>query len=153
MAKCKWCGKRFDPDDAEDIFVRSVSGLAYSNFKVALCGDCAVQAIEDKADGIYFETCEECGKTFDLFEEESEFNDHFPWYNGTELRDHWDPKILCAECAINTIDAAPSGYEDDDTSEDGDGLSVWDAADIWASHGKDEEYMFGYTEEELENAL
>jgi hypothetical protein len=30
---------------------------------------------------------------------------------------------------------------------------VWDAADIWASNGKDEDYMFGYTEEELENAL
>lgn len=41
-------------------------------------------------------------------------------------------------------------YDDDDGSET---LSVWDAADIWASNGKDEGYMFGYTEEELENAL
>lgn len=40
--------------------------------------------------------------------------------------------------------------DDDDGSET---LSVWDAADIWASNGKDEDYMFGYTEEELENAL
>lgn len=41
-------------------------------------------------------------------------------------------------------------YEDEDSSEC---LSVWDAAEIWASNGKDEDYMFGYTEEELENAL
>lgn len=32
-------------------------------------------------------------------------------------------------------------------------LSVYDAALIWASHGKDEDYMFGYSEEELEDAL
>ena len=32
-------------------------------------------------------------------------------------------------------------------------FSVYDAADIWLSNGKDEDYMFGYTEEELERAL
>lgn len=35
----------------------------------------------------------------------------------------------------------------------GEAISVDDAAQIWASHGKDEDYTFGYTEEELENAL
>ncbi len=30
-------------------------------------------------------------------------------------------------------------------------LSVSDAADIWRSSGMDEDYMFGYTAEELEN--
>ena len=43
--------------------------------------------------------------------------------------------------------------EDDYEEDDSERLSVWDAADIWASNGKDEDYMFGYTEEELENAL
>ena len=37
--------------------------------------------------------------------------------------------------------------------DDSECLSVWDAAEIWASNGKDEDYMFGYTEEELEAAL
>ena len=37
-------------------------------------------------------------------------------------------------------------YEDED---DGERLSVWDAAAIWRSHGNDEEYMFDYSEEEL----
>lgn len=31
-------------------------------------------------------------------------------------------------------------------------LSVWDAADIWRSNGMDEDYTFGYTEEELRRA-
>ena len=44
---------------------------------------------------------------------------------------------------------------DDDMEEDDDreSLSVYDAADIWASHGKDEDYMLGYSKEELEDAL
>ena len=36
---------------------------------------------------------------------------------------------------------------------DNESISVYDAAEIWASHGKDEDYMFGYSEEELEAAL
>lgn len=43
--------------------------------------------------------------------------------------------------------------EDDEDYESDESLSVWDAAEIWASNGKDEDYMFGYTEEELEDAL
>ena len=35
----------------------------------------------------------------------------------------------------------------------GESLSVWDAADIWMSNGMDEDYMFGYSEEELRDAL
>ena len=41
----------------------------------------------------------------------------------------------------------------DDIDEIDESLSVYEAAEIWASHGKDEDYMFGYTEEELEGAL
>ena len=44
-------------------------------------------------------------------------------------------------------------FGEPDEDNDGESLSGRDAADIWASNGKDEDYMFGYTEEELENAL
>ena len=46
-------------------------------------------------------------------------------------------------------------YDEDDIDEDYDeeALSVDDAAMIWASNGKDEDYTFGYTEEELEEAF
>ena len=43
------------------------------------------------------------------------------------------------------------GLDDDD--DVGEALSVYDAAAIWASNGKDEDYTFGYSEEELEAAL
>ena len=41
----------------------------------------------------------------------------------------------------------------DELEEFDESISVYEAAEIWASHGKDEDYMFGYTEEELEDAL
>ena len=80
----------------------------------------------------------------------------------------------CSECGYeNNIDESQilsydeyeefkeSGYETYNDylydSEHGDesshGMSAYDAALIWASNGKDEDYMFGYTEEELEDAL
>ena len=57
---------------------------------------------------------------------------------------NWDGETyVCDYCA---------GEEDDDF-EDEESLSVYDAALIWASNGKDEDYMFGYSREELEDAL
>lgn len=40
-----------------------------------------------------------------------------------------------------------------DYDDDSERLSVYDAALIWLSNGKDEDYTFGYSEDELENAL
>ncbi|MFW0895813.1 hypothetical protein ACJV2T_05690 [Gardnerella sp. Marseille-Q9179] len=61
-----------------------------------------------------------------------------------DLWGNWDGETyVCDYCA--------SEYEGDD--EDGESLSVYDAALIWASNGKDEDYAFGYSEEELEDAL
>ena len=44
-------------------------------------------------------------------------------------------------------------YNDDVMDEEGESLSAYDAAMIWLSNGKDEDYTFGYTKEELEDAL
>lgn len=47
-----------------------------------------------------------------------------------------------------------AGLEDEEEfNVEGESLSVYDAALIWASYGKDEDYMFGYSEDELEDAL
>ena len=48
------------------------------------------------------------------------------------------------------FDDYASGADDDGNS--GETLSVSDAADIWLSKGRDEDYMFGYTEDELRRA-
>lgn len=65
---------------------------------------------------------------------------------------------MCPVCGHRLRKISPEVYvcdwcDDADDEDDGDGLSVWDAADIWASNGKDEDYMFGYSYDELENAL
>lgn len=47
-------------------------------------------------------------------------------------------------------------YHDDEFDNDNnecERLSVYDAALIWASHGKDEDYTFRFSEDELEAAL
>lgn len=43
--------------------------------------------------------------------------------------------------------------EEDWEDDDSEGLSVYDAALIWMSNGKDEDYTFGFSEDELEDAL
>jgi len=53
-------------------------------------------------------------------------------------------------CPICGFEYHDDEYDDEDSSE---GLNVYDAALIWASHGKDEDYTFGYSEDELEDAL
>lgn len=60
----------------------------------------------------------------------------------------WDGQSYwCPYCAGDDED----DYDDD---ENGDGCySVYDAALAWASSGMDEDYTFGYTVEELEEAL
>lgn len=50
-------------------------------------------------------------------------------------------------------DNCHAGLDDDEDDDDSEALSVYDAALIWASNGKDEDYTFGYSEEELEEAL
>lgn len=44
-------------------------------------------------------------------------------------------------------------YLDQSDEDEGERLSACDAALIWASSGKDEDYTFGYTESELEDSL
>lgn len=53
--------------------------------------------------------------------------------------------MYCANCRY--------GLDDDDDLDESESLSVYEAAQIWASNGKDEDYTFGYSEEELEDAL
>lgn len=54
---------------------------------------------------------------------------------------HTKPQSWCKECRSSRNYGS------------GERLSVWDAAEIWMSNGMDEDYMFGYSEDELRNAL
>lgn len=157
MAVCEYCGKRFNPSDAAEEYewdFDDSSFFPYENIKKTLCAKRAAQAIEDHDDGVYYETCEECGKTFDYFDAASHFDS---LVDGISILDAGNGSILCFECAMEAYERIPclnSDEESDDLDDGSDeGLSVYDAAEIWASHGKDEDYTFGYSEEELEDAL
>ena len=76
--------------------------------------------------------CPHCGK---MARGDDEIEELFGYRYG-----HTKPQSWCKECRNN------ARYS-------GESLSVWDAADIWMSNGMDEDYMFGYTEDELRNAL
>lgn len=62
----------------------------------------------------------------------------------TTGEDHNDYGVLMSE--------AYRYQDDDDTEGSGEELSVYDAADIWMSHGMDEDYTFGYSDDELRSA-
>lgn len=118
MRRCEYCGKNFDPEEAEDYFIDETYLLAYDNLKKCLCGECAVSAIEDQDEGVYYETCECCGKTFDLALEEAEFASHFSECSGTTLRDYWKDKIMCADCAIMASEDDLDDSDEDDYDSD-----------------------------------
>lgn len=153
MRTCELCGKEYDQYEASDIFEsnddRSVCAF-YNQFGRDLCGECAISEYEA---GHYYETCENCGKSFYPEDEHSDFQSQVS-YKVSDA-DMYEHGIHCADCAASLLfDAIKEEFgEDDEDDEDHEGLSVYEAADIWASHGKDEDYMFGYTEDELENAL
>ena len=108
MENCERCGKAFDRDDAVDEFDEKYNSelyLSYDCIRPCLCGTCAIQAMEDKEDGVYFDICEKCGCEFDLALEDAKFRERFPWFNGTELIDYWDKEIKCADCVIEEIEA------------------------------------------------
>lgn len=101
MKICSWCNEKFALSEAEDEFEIEESLFSYRNIKLCLCGKCAIQAVEDEVDGVYFETCEQCGKRFDVFVDSAEFSNHFSAFNGTTLFDYWDNQILCCDCALS----------------------------------------------------
>lgn len=108
MAKCEYCDSKFDVEEAEEYFEDELL-LSYHNIKKSLCGKCAVDAIEGGEEGIYFDTCENCGKTFDFVEDEYDFSQYTKNDPGADYKDMWDNGILCAQCAFERYDGIPIG--------------------------------------------
>lgn len=103
MKICHRCGEKFDWQETVNQFdiEYGCSGFSYDGFRRTICFDCAQEVFDDGETGEYFETCERCGKRFDYFEELMHWRDYV---NGTDLNDHWDEEILCAECASDDLD-------------------------------------------------
>lgn len=69
---------------------------------------------------------------------------------GTEMRRYTVPCRCMRGSDHDDDEVALSEYQGDD--EDVDGLDVHDASDIWLSSGMDEDYAFGYSDDELRRA-
>ena len=105
-------------------------------------------------DGVWFETDEytrdSAEALFERRDDESGFDYYGESYSDVTylgvFRDDQMPQTD-SDCVQALIDL------DEADEYDGERLSVYDDALIWAANGKDEDYMYGYTEDELERAL
>lgn len=64
--------------------------------------------------------------------------------------------LKCPECGrkMKAADWYPEYYDmDGDNDEEGEFLSVYETALLWASNGEDEDYTFGYNGEKLDETL
>lgn len=101
MARCPRCGEKFDRDEAEYQFSNEYSGLNYDHLSEPLCFECARSAMEAEEPGIYMETCEQCGSSFDYFQAKSSLAYDDPRYMDADLQFVWDKtgSTLYAQCA------------------------------------------------------
>ena len=93
---CERCGKEFDKEDAREEF-EDETGKNFDYLTETLCGDCAIQAINNKEDGVYLELCENCGARFDPFVDEMEFQRQ-TGDDGVEI--DMFGKYLCLNCSL-----------------------------------------------------
>lgn len=110
--ECEYCHKEFDYDEDMEEFETECS-TSREGLRKTLCASCAIEAFENGEDGVYFETCEICGKTFDYALADSEFNENMSPENGTCLRDYWSDHIRCAECALDAVQDEYNRLEDE----------------------------------------
>ena len=81
-----------------------------------------------------YANCSKCGKVAHGHDENEVLFGYR--YFGTK------PQSWCRECRSN----GKNNYNDDDyDGDESEELSVGEAAQIWSSNGKDEDYMFEYT--------
>ncbi len=157
---CEYCNKEIDdPSWEEGTLIIEYPHLDYTAMKKKLCGECAINAFEDRVDGIFFDHCEECGKEFDVVDEYCQYENRVE----DSIFSNWEHfgKILCACCAYEKWDAEMESQErefgicpdKEDYNSDAESYTAYDAALAWISHGMDEDYMFGYSEDELRDAL
>ncbi len=98
MAKiCEYCGKEFDEEFDSDTFEMETS-KRYDYLTKSLCAECAIEAIEDQDDGIYYDVCENCGSQFNPFEAEIELQRR-TGDDGAEI--DMFGRCLCLDCALD----------------------------------------------------
>lgn len=105
MAICSRCNCEYDEDD-----LNLFGGADIDRIPEEMCLSCLESAYDSCEEGLFYDTCEECGKDFDVMVEKSLYesmtNDDGVGYGG------WG-RILCAECSIDELNDClddPEGY-------------------------------------------
>ena len=157
MEQCGKCGQDYDPFDIDNEyrFEDAVDrpGISYNDYSFTLCVNCAIEAALNKEHGYVTRTCPKCYNDYDFFEESEKLPDVLQ-ADDADLADY---DGLCANCILEKFEEdeklyGGDTYNDDDETDNGERISLEEAAEIWRCHGKDEDYTFGYSEDELENA-
>lgn len=105
MAVCEWCGKEFEPEFDSDTFEIEEGILSYRNIRKCLCAECAIRAIDEQVEDVYFETCERCHRVFDYIADSGRFAS---LVDGVHLIGMWDRDILCCDCAAEEAEHWPT---------------------------------------------
>lgn len=92
MKKCSRCGSEYDKNDVNFLFAD------VNRVPVDMCEECLERAYDDGEEGLFFDTCEECGKDFDVISEKSIYDSNVPWEDGVGF-EGWG-RVLCAACAL-----------------------------------------------------
>lgn len=98
MEICERCGKHFDLDFDELEFDANSDTfpLIYSNVHPCLCADCALEALENKEEDVFFLSCDRCGKVFDYILDSGKF---LSLSGAMTLDGAWHGETLCCDCA------------------------------------------------------
>lgn len=112
MAKCIRCGCEYDKEDVVLLHAD------VSRVPVDMCQDCLDETYDMGETGLFYDTCERCGKSYDVFEEKDTYDNQ--WIGaGKRAFDDFD-EVLCSDCAIqemerlNSEDKDELGFNDDD---------------------------------------
>ena len=96
MSICSRCGCEYEKEDVVLLHAD------VNRVPIDMCEECLEKAYEMQEDGLFYDTCEECGKDFDVMEEKAKYLSQIPWCDGLGF-EYFD-KILCADCALNERD-------------------------------------------------
>lgn len=109
MPKCEHCGKEFNEE--EEFYEYEVY---YSRRMKDICGDCESELYDAEEEGYFEGSCEECGKTIDIWKEyhelESRAYSEFSNWSDLCLSDFVG---LCVDCGIDKIREYVEQLEDD----------------------------------------
>lgn len=99
---CERCGKKFNKEDAKDEFEAEMTPKIYDHLEKKLCGKCAIEAIYDLENGIYFEYCDRCRKKYYPLDDNAKFESmHSNEYGTYAYISDLSDEFLCLDCAID----------------------------------------------------